>query len=486
MRGPVAMSLAALLFGLAGQQLFFARAAGLNVLLATALLLALAWWLRPGDVDLDLADIWLPAAAIVFAAFCAIRTDAALVAFDGAAAGGLTIGSLIALGGTKVARLDAAAIATELADMTLEVVDRPIRLALVASGPIARWLRSRTGRVSRYASGAVLASPFLIVFGALFASADPVFARWTNQLLDVERWRELFRDDGLRLLLAIVLTWLAAATLAQVTRGPRPHVAKTWPGAVHVEAATVLVGCIDLLFALFVALQVGYLFGGRDTIDAAGVPYSAYARRGFFELIGCAALVVGLLFGLGLQSRTRSRITAGLELILVGLTLVVLASAWFRMGLYQLAYGWTELRFYALTGIAFLGLALPIVAFSVVADRMRFVIQPLAAAALVVAIGVNVLSPSAFVARADLQRSIDPSGLPDDAERRMDATYLVGLGDGALPVLIETLPVLPSADRDRLVAILRATAVGRRNANEPWESLNLDRARAALALEALP
>jgi FtsH-binding integral membrane protein len=242
---------------------------------------------------------------------------------------------------------------------------------------------------------------------------------------------------------------------------------------------------VDLLFAAFVALQVGYLFGGRDTIDAAGVPYSAYARRGFFELIGCASLVGALLFAIGLQPRALSRATTALGVGLVALTLVVLASAWYRLDLYQLAYGWTELRFYALAAIVFLAIALLILGWCVATGGMRYAPQPIVMAALVVALAVNALSPSAFVARADLERIIDPSALPGDAERTMDTGYLVSLGDGAVPVLVELLPSLPPAERDLLRAGLRPKIGGRPAGQDAWESFNLDRARARDALSSL-
>jgi len=61
MRGPVAIVLAAVLFGLAAQQLFFARAPGLNGLGATTLFLLIGWWLRTRMVRSDIADAWLPA-----------------------------------------------------------------------------------------------------------------------------------------------------------------------------------------------------------------------------------------------------------------------------------------------------------------------------------------------------------------------------------------------------------------------------------------
>jgi uncharacterized protein DUF4153 len=483
MRAPVTMLLAALLFGLAGQQLFFAHAAGLNILVATALFLAIAWLLRPPAVRPDVADAWLPVGALIFAALDALRADSALLAFDAAAAATLALAWTAALGGARITRSDARSLMVEAADGIAGIVDRPLRLAHQAAGPIAVQVRSRSGRLPRYMGGAALACPFLAAFAILFASADPVFAHRLNNLFDIVRWHELLRDAAQRTALFVLIAWLAAAAVVTLDRSRSPRGATDLRGVIAVETAAVLLGCIDLLFAVFVAFQVGYLFGGRDTIDAAGIPYSAYARRGFFELMASASLVGALLFGLGLQSRTRSRVTTALGLVLVGLTLVVLVSAWYRLDLYQLAYGWTELRFYALAGIVFLGLALAVLGWCVVAARMQFALQPLFAAALLVALGANALSPSAFVARADLLRQIDPVGLPADAERRMDVPYLISLGDGAYPVLVELLPGLPPADRDRLRTPLRTIAVGRVEAREPWESFNVDRARATIALE---
>jgi hypothetical protein len=481
---PVATLLAALLLGVAGQQLFFARAVGLNVIVAIALVLALSWWLRPRERRPDPLDRWLPAAAVTFATLCVIRADPALAAFDAAAAAALALAWIAALGGARITRLDVGSLAREAADGMRGVIDRPVRVAR-AGGPIAGYVRSRTGRLPRYAGGVALASPFLIVFSVLFSSADPVYARHLSDLLDNVRWQELFRDAGPRFLLFALIAWLAAAALATLARPPLPRPTAAAPGIVAVETATVFLACVDLLFAAFVALQIGYLFGGRDTVDAAGIPYSAYARRGFFELIGCASLVGALLFGIGLQGRARSRATIAFGLALVVLTLVVLASAWYRLALYQEAYGWTELRFYAVAAIAFLAAALVILGWCVVAGRMRHAAQPLVAAALLVALGVNALSPSAFVARADLQRVIDPSALPFDAERRLDPEYLVSLGDGAFPVLVDLLPSLPPAEQRALGAWLRTTARGRDGRLVPWESFNVDRAAGRDALESI-
>jgi hypothetical protein len=424
-------------------------------------------------------------AALTFATLGTLRADAALLAFDAAAAAALALAWTAALGGARITRYDARSLTAEAVDGIAGIVDRPARLVHQAGGPIARYVRSRTGRLPRYAGGAALACPFLVAFSVLFASADPIYAQRVNDVFDIVRWRDLFRDAGQRTVLFGLIAWLAAAALVTLDRIRSPRAATESRGVINVEAAAVLLACVDLLFAVFVAVQVGYLFGGRDTIDAAGIPYSAYARRGYFELMASASLVGALLFGLGSQSRTRSRVTTALGLVLVALTLIVLGSAWYRLDLYQLAYGWTELRFYALAGIVFLALALGVLGWSVLAARMHLALQPLFGAALLVALAVNVLSPSAFVARADLERLIDPSSLPADAERRMDPSYLVSLGDGAFPVLVQLLPALGWDDRNLLGAWLRWTARGRAGVQIPWESINVDRARAASALDTL-
>ena len=56
-----------------------------------------------------------------------------------------------------------------------------------------------------------------------------------------------------------------------------------------VEAATILL-VVDALFAIFVTLQLAWLFGGRDTLAMTGLTYAEYARRGFFDLVIVAVL----------------------------------------------------------------------------------------------------------------------------------------------------------------------------------------------------
>jgi hypothetical protein len=153
------------------------------------------------------------------------------------------------------------------------------------------------------------------------------------------------------------------------------------------------------------------------------------------------------------------------------------------MQLYQLAYGWTELRFYALAGIAWLGVGGVCAAILVWRDATRRLLHAAGLIALAVAIVVNLMGPSAFVARQNLERVVDPRGLPADASRELDAQYLASLGDGAVPILVEYLPHLGASDRAALGSALRTYAFegrGLEPGSLPAFSLDRERARQAL------
>lgn len=482
-RSPLpAIGLAAL-FGIAAQALFFRHGPGLNVSIAVVLFLGLCLAVRPRGLLLDRRDLWIPGSAVLFAAFCAIRSETLLLVGDVLLALGLSVASVAVLAGVRVMDLPLAALLAESLRAIGSLFLRGAAVIAAAWPPLAGLIGSRAARSGGYAAGLLLAAPFLWIFASLFGSADAVFARSVSDLFDVRRWLDTLGDIPGRVIVATVAAWVAAGAFARLHTAPRGAgnggLTRGWLAP---DPAIVALAAIDLLFAAFVVLQAAYLFGGRDTIEAVGLTHSAYARRGFFELTAVASLVGLIVFGaeLSVRARTRSYLTAVLGL--VALTGVILASAAYRLDLYQRAYGWTDLRFYALAMIVFLAAVLAILTLSVVRTRVRWALQPIALAALTVAAGTNAIGPADHVVRANVARVLDPSGLPADAVRRLDAWYLPFLGDGALPALVELLPSLPEPDREALGTQLRLRLNASRG-SQPWQSWNLDRERARIALE---
>jgi hypothetical protein len=477
-----ALALASLL-GLFAQFLFFHQPLGVNALLLTGLFLAAAWTRRDPSAPIRARDAWLPACTLAFAAFCAVRADASLLAFDALATIACATATVAAWSGAPLSALPISRLIAEGWSVTGRIVLGAADLLVPA------WLRIRLvprrfTRVSGYAGGVGLAAPFVVAFALLFSSADAVFARSLENVFDLKRIAELLRESPGRLVIALVVAWPAAGAMTALWRVPRDYVTTRPRSLLAAETATVTVILIALLFAIFVALQLAYLFGGRDTLDAAAITYSSYARRGFFELIGAVALVGALLFGLEMLVSGRSRIYRAAALTLLALTALVLASAAYRLDLYQRAYGWSELRFYAFAAIAFLAAAIAIFAWSVARERMAFVAMPLAFAGVLVALSVNVIGPSGYIARANLERVIDPSGLPDDAQRALDIGTLWSLGDGAIPELVARLDDLPTQERIAIADRLRGTLRWRNVDGEvDWRGANVDRERARRALQ---
>jgi hypothetical protein len=197
--------------------------------------------------------------------------------------------------------------------------------------------------------GLLLGVPLALIFAVLFASADPIFRRGLDDILG---WRIDLGSIAGRLLFTFACAWLAAGLLSvaavgipALERSSLGAAARTGvalpAGALGVAEALVILAIVDLVVGVFVGLQIAYLFGGLDTLVAAGMTYSDYARRGFFELVAASCLAGAVVVALDTTVARRTRPYLAALLALLALTAVVLVSAAFRLRLYQEAYGWT-------------------------------------------------------------------------------------------------------------------------------------------------
>ena len=349
-RRAALLLLTAAAFGLLAQLLFFDVGIGINYPATAAVVLLVGWLARPPTAPtIRLTDRWLPAAAQVLAAFVAVRGDPVLVALDVLGSLALTGAALASFAGVRVVeqslhRLTALAVRVLRAAAWGAV--EPVDTAAKAM-PAGR-ARGQLARVTPILRGLLIAIPLLLVFGLLFVAADAVFARYAE---DFFRWQVEWDTLIGRSIIAFVAAWMAGGMLAFISSrraaafdGVAPE---WWPGRPRIgtgESLTVLV-LLDALFAVFVLFQATYLFGGLDTLTASGLTYAEYARRGFFELLAVAFGAAGVILLLEAFVKQRSRAYVVAAIALVALTLVVLASAYLRLRLYQDAYGWTELRF---------------------------------------------------------------------------------------------------------------------------------------------
>jgi len=110
---------------------------------------------------------------------------------------------------------------------------------------------------------------------------------------------------------------------------------------------------INLIYAVFSIIQFAYLFGGSSFVLPSSYTFAEYARRGFFELIIVSIINFGiLLFGITFVKKDNKRIFVAIRTfltLLVIFTFILLVSAFYRMSVYEQAYGFTYLRIFVQT-----------------------------------------------------------------------------------------------------------------------------------------
>lgn len=483
MARAVPIVLAALGLGMLAQLLFFDVGIGLNLPLAVAALLAAGWSIRArSQAAPRIADRWFPAAALLLAAFVALRGDTTLVVLDVLGAIALTGATLASFAGLHVMERPLgglALLAGKLLGSAFVGAGEPLdgtRRALPAG-----QLRDGIGRGAPVLRGLLIAIPLLLLFVALFAAADAAFAKIAGDLFEWEL--DLGSLPG-RVGLALVAGWLSAGLLAFVVHGrapaSEPALGSAWqrrPRLGTGEAITVLVA-LDLLFAGFVALQTTYLFGGGDTLAATGLTYAEYARRGFFELLVVAAAVGALILALEAFVARRGWMYLGAAIGLVVMTLVVLASAFLRLRLYQDAYGWTELRFYVLAAIAWLAIGAMGAIYAIVTDRTAWLLHGMVVLSVAFGIAFNLIGPVRFVAEQNVARALNPELVAPGGEHGLDVWYFASLGDDAIPLLADALPSLDADERKRAEVVLGHRADELLAQGNDWQAWNLSRERA--------
>lgn len=286
---------------------------------------------------------------------------------------------------------------------------------------------------------ALIAIPLLLIFGGLFASADPVFANILSSIFRIDA-----EEVASHIILTGVLSWIVGGFLRSAMLADRqPQLASMIPDrTLGLTEVSVALGSLVLLFASFVTVQLRYFFGGDALVQAtANMSYAEYARRGFFELVVVSALVLPVLLSANaLLRRDKAsaesvyRALAGSLVVLLG---VIMYSAFARMRLYQSAYGMSTDRLYATVFMGWLAVVFAWFCATVLRGRdKRFVVGVLVSGWSTL-IALNFADPAGLVARSNVARAA--TGKP------LDVWYASRLSADGAPALVDYLVKQPLA-----------------------------------------
>lgn len=196
---------------------------------------------------------------------------------------------------------------------------------------------------------------------------------------------------------------------------------------------TILV-LINVIYAVFSVIQFAYLFGGSSFVLPSSYTYAEYARRGFFELVVVSIINFGiLLFGIVFVKKENKKIFTAIRAfltLLVVFTFVLLASAFYRMLVYEQAYGFTYLRVFVQTFMIML-FFLSIVNIIYIWYSKIPIIKSYFIISLAVYIIMNFANVDVIIAKNNINRYYETG--------QIDMDYLKGLSYDAVPEMQKLL-----------------------------------------------
>lgn len=304
---------------------------------------------------------------------------------------------------------------------------------------------------------AVVSAVLLLVFGALFASADALFASWVNALTPDITWNDL---PGR----AVLATFIAAGTLAAafVALAPpavdRLRLPRGTSGNEFEWLAPVLV--VDAVFLAFLVAQATAMFGGHDYLrQTTGLTYAEYVHEGFGQLTVATMLTLTVVAWAARKATPGRRRDFALGALCV-MTIVVVVSALYRMHLYEEAFGFTRLRLLVSVFEGWLGVVVVLVIVAGVVGARRWLVPVAVRLGAAGLLGLALVNPDLYIAQHNIARADAPVGI--------DWEYLGKLSTDAYPALVR----LP--DEQFKCATRYSAELG----DDDWLAWNLSRERA--------
>ncbi len=331
--------------------------------------------------------------------------------------------------------------------------------------------------------GVAFAMPWLAIYGLLLSQADDQFYELLLGAFDVEV------TGGVELVFRVTILAFISATFLYgtlVAIGKRSSPVGSERFELSMMEIGIILGLINLMFFTFVVMQVGYLFGGIEYIQAEAAQSGQYqtrgalkyyTRRGFFELVAVVTLSLPLLMGLQHYFRPISRsqvrqfhALAGAQVVLL---LLLLVSAGQRMWLYTDAFGVTNLRFYSSVFMVWIAIVLAWFGWTTLRGYPLRFVRGAALAGVCMVLGLNVLNPNAIIVNSNLNRAMMGA--------RYDSESIIEMGTDAMPGAIALLPVLPENVHN--VVVDRISQYWHAHDNDGWRGWSYSKYTAQKAIQ---
>ncbi len=236
----------------------------------------------------------------------------------------------------------------------------------------------------------------------------------------------------------------------------------------------------NAVYGVFSYVQFAYLFGAISYTLPSTFTYAEYARRGFAELVIVTIINFAILiFAVTYVNKEAKRIFTAVRALLcmlVVFTFVILVSAFYRMTLYEQAYGFTYLRIFVQAFMVMLFFLFIVNIIYIWVPKLP-IVKSYFIIALAVYIALNFANVDVIIAKNNLARY--------RSIQQIDLAYLKGLSWDAMPELksfYASIKDSKETGEKQLAGDLLIYFNDRKSELEKiksWQSFNISRYRAA-------
>jgi len=272
-------------------------------------------------------------------------------------------------------------------------------------------------KYQKIVKGVFLSIPLLFVFGSLFYSADPIFAK----IVDLITWPQ-FRVDE-KLFWNVVKTLLFFGFVRGMLRNKLVKQINKTKWLTSVTELNVAVLILEILFVAFSVVQIKYFLATPDDLKKMEIIFSEYTRYGYGQMLFASILAYLLVLRLEFAQRSiPNKMTKFLIWSMLAEILLFIVSATKRNYIYQSFYGYTEIRLLGFALSLWLVAMLWLLAYKVWQQRKTdFFTRGIILITAMSILGLNVFDIDGTIVRtrpASLDSGVDyeyMSNLSDDA-----------------------------------------------------------------------
>ena len=181
--------------------------------------------------------------------------------------------------------------------------------------------------------------PVVIVVLLLLISADQIFGNLFSKF-NILIENETIGKIIIRIINFVILFFYLGGTLYYISKKYKDdNVEEEKKGLKDPLTINILLTTLNIIYIVFDIIQINSLLLHRVS---SGFNYADYARSGFFQLMFISVINIVIIL-LSKKSKEKNY-TKIMSLLTVLLTLVIIVSSFYRMFLYEQAYGYTVLR----------------------------------------------------------------------------------------------------------------------------------------------